>query len=363
MQSAAGKRADAIRSYRKAAELDPDKSIYRFRLAEALFLAGEPFGEELAAALRAAPSDGWTLNLAGQASLAGGDAAGAAERFLQAVAALPGEAAPVVNLSQALSDLGRQDEAIACLGDWPDRSAAAANRLGNALAAGSRLADACEAYRKACSLGSADAELYEYRVNLAAALTELGELADAEDALRRALEIGDDARGLRLMGDIATEYGDLGRAELAYRAALERVPADAATLRRLADHYLARRRYERAEAVAGDLAAVDAEAAAAVMAAIKAATFETLSCASCGRSWDVPTPTPAVPRSRLRGEPPDDSPAGSCPSCGKVYCVACRKDALSDGRFTCPACGANLNLNDDRVRWAVMERVKAAGRD
>jgi transcription initiation factor IIE alpha subunit len=42
--------------------------------------------------------------------------------------------------------------------------------------------------------------------------------------------------------------------------------------------------------------------------------------------------------------------------------VACRRDALSDGRFTCPDCGVNLNLNDDRVRWVVIERVKAEGK-
>ncbi|HPG87305.1 MAG TPA: hypothetical protein PLQ29_11465, partial [Spirochaetales bacterium] len=85
---------------------------------------------------------------------------------------------------------------------------------------------------------------------------------------------------------------------------------------------------------------------------------ETLSCASCEREWVVPRPVPAAPRPKLRGEPPDDSPAGSCPSCGKVFCVACRKDGLVDGRFTCPDCGERLNLNDDRVRWIVLERLK-----
>jgi transcription elongation factor Elf1 len=162
------------------------------------------------------------------------------------------------------------------------------------------------------------------------------------------------------MGDIAEEYGDLGRAELAYRASLEREPGNAAVLKRLAGHYLSRRRYERAQAIASELEPLDPEAASGVRAAIRAATTETLSCAACGQSWELPKPTPSAPRSRLRGEPPGDSPAGSCPACGKVFCVACRRDDLSEGRFTCPECGVSLNLNDDRVRWVVLERIKAA---
>ncbi|PKL23594.1 MAG: hypothetical protein CVV47_13880 [Spirochaetae bacterium HGW-Spirochaetae-3] len=359
--SAAGRREEAIRSFRRAVEMDTDKPIYRYRLAESLFMAGERCEDEISAALEAAPDDGWSLNLAGQAALAKGDAATAAESFRRAAAALPDESDPAVNLSQALSELGRHEEAVAALGDWPEHSAKAANRLGNALAAAGDLEAALVAYRKACSTGGASApELADYRVNAAAALFELGRLADAEEFLRKALETKEDARALRLMGDIASEYGDLGRAEMAYRAALERQPGDAVLLGRLADHYLSRRRFGRAAAMAEELAGVDPEAAAIARAAIRAATFETIRCASCDRAWEAPKPTPTVPRTRLRGEPPDDSPAGSCPSCGKVFCVACRKEALADGRFTCPDCGDNLNLNDDRVRWVAIERIKAS---
>ncbi len=362
IMTSSGKRVEALRDYRKAAELEPERPIYRYRLAEALFVAGEHCDEEIAAALAAAPGDGWTLNLAGQAALSSGKATEAVDYFRKAAAALPAEAVPVVNLSQALSVLGDQEKAQAILGTWPVRNAAAANRLGNVYAMTGKLAAAATEYRTACTLacapGSKDPELPEYRVNLAAALFELGELADAEDSLRRALEARDDPRALTLMGDIAAEYGDLSRAEMAYRAALERAPGDTATLSRLAGHYMARRRYARASGIADELETLDAEAASVLKAAIHAATFETLACSSCERTWEVPKPAPSVPRARLRGEPSDDSPAGSCPTCGKIYCVSCRKDALVDGRFTCPACGGNLNLNDDRVRWIVLEKLK-----
>lgn len=360
----AGKRAEALRAYRKAVELEPAIPIYRYRLAEALFVAGERCDDEIAEALAAAPADGWTLNLAGQAALSSGHASEAAAYFGKAVAALPGEAVPVVNLSQALSALGDHEKALAILAAWPANNAAAANRQGNVFAATGRLEAAISSYRGACALavspGTEDPELPEYRVNLAAALFELGELADAEDSLRRALEARDDPRALILMGDIAAEYGDLSRAEMAYRAALERAPGDPSTLSRLAGHYMARRRYKRAAEIALELEALDPASAASLKAAIHAATFETLACASCPRTWEAPKPPPAVPRAKLRGEPSDDSPAGSCPACNKIYCVACRKDALVDGRFTCPDCGGNLNLNDDRVRWVVLEKLKAA---
>ena len=362
IMASAGKRTEALRDYRKAVELEPELPIYRYRLAEALFVAGERCDDEIAAALAAAPADGWTLNLAGQAALSRGQASEAADFFRKAAAALPGEAVPVVNLSQALSARGDQEQALETLGTWPARNAAAANRLGNVYAATGKLETAANEYRNACALGCSpgtqDPELPEYRVNLAAALFELGELADAEDSLRRALETRDDPRALKLMGDIAAEYGDFSRAEMAYRAALERAPGDTSTLSRLAGLYMARHRYKRAAEIADELEILDPGSAASLKESIHAATSETLACASCKRSWEVPRPAPAVPRARLRGEPSDDTPAGSCPACGKVYCVACRKDALADGHFTCPECGGNLNLNDDRVRWIVLEKLK-----
>jgi len=44
-------------------------------------------------------------------------------------------------------------------------------------------------------------------------------------------------------------------------------------------------------------------------------------------------------------------PAGTCPGCGKTYCVGCRKDVLDDsGRFVCPDCGKTLKLTDDGLK-------------
>jgi len=356
-------RAEAIRAFKKAVELEPARALYHYRLAESLYLSGQPCETVLQSAIALAPNDGWTLNLAGQVRLSAGDAEGASAFFTRARQALPDEPVIVVNLSEALSAMGQQDDALCILGDWPERSAQAANRLGNIFGAAGRLTDAVGAYEKACRLGEGKAETVDYRINLAAALFELGELSEAEDCLRKALETRDDARALMLMGDLATEYGDFGRAEVAYRATLEREPGNPAVLVRLARHYLARGLHQKAEAMASLLDGTRPEIAASIHADIRAATVEIISCSSCATYWEVPKPMPAVPRATLRGELPDDAPAGSCPDCGKAYCVACRKHDLLEGRFTCPGCGTRLNLNDDKIRWIVREYVQKMAAD
>lgn len=359
MLAGEGRRDEAIKAYRKAVELEPERPIYRYRLAESLFASRAPgYETAIAEALESGPGDGWTINLAGQAELAAGKAEAAAALFARAAAALPGEAAPAVNLSEALSALGRHAEAVAALGGWPASSASAANRKGNALAAAGDLEGALASYGAAAALADAkDPELADYRVNRAATLMELGRPGDAETELAAALELREDTRALGLMGDIAGLLGDLARAELAYRAALELDPSDARLRGRLVEHYLARRRYAQAEAEIAALAEIDGPAARAARETLRLATTERLACASCGKEWELPRELPAVKRTSLKGEPPDDAPAGSCPSCGGIYCVACRKEALEGGRFTCPRCGDRLTLNDDRVRWLVLRSL------
>jgi len=354
--AAKGKNAEAIRAFGKAVELEPGVHIYRYRLAEARFNSGEACGPELEAALVSGPDDGWTLNLAGQVSLRAGDAGNASVLFAKAAAALPEEAVPVVNLSHTLEVLGRSAEAVEALGTWPSRSSTAANQLGTLLAAHGKPDEAITAFEHACALDPDDPDLPDFRVNLAAALLGQGRFSEAEEYLRKVLERRDDALAMALMGDIASEYGDFGRAEVSYRGALELEPGNTIILCRLADHYLDRHRYDQAAKVADLLKALDPERAGRIHAAVRSATTETLSCATCGMAWEVPRPVPEAKRASLRGEPPDSSPAGSCPSCGKVFCVACRKESVEDGRFTCPDCGERLNLNDNRVRYLVIQQ-------
>ncbi|HAE21185.1 MAG TPA: hypothetical protein DCG47_02525 [Spirochaetaceae bacterium] len=359
LRSARGERDEALPLFRRALELDNDEALYAYRLAETLFLAGDTgrdFETALATALRLAPQDGWTLNLAGQAELAACRPAEAEAYFAAAEAALPGSPEPALNRSEALLRQGRFEEALAALRPYAESQAAAANQKGNVLAAMDRLEDAVASYGEAVALAGRKGEatrapLADYLCNLGDAALRLGRLADAETALRRSLELNEDRRALLLMGDVAQELGDLVRAELAYRAALRAQEDNGDTLLRLARHYLGRQRYDDAKRYAEQLSEFSPDSARLILDAVYAATTEELRCSRCERLWTCPKPLGPVPRATLRGEPSGDSPAGSCPACGAAYCVSCASEGLQDGRFVCLSCGARLNLNDDRLRW------------
>jgi Flp pilus assembly protein TadD len=378
-----GDRAGAIASFGRALGLEPDYPLYVFRYAEALFLAGRDCSAQLARALELAPEDGWTRNLAGQVALAGGDL-GAARRHLEAArAALPGAPEPAINLAELESREGRLDAALAALAPFSE-SAACRNAAGNALARAAEtttgttsagetaegrevlLARAAREYERATELAPGVAE---YQENLAAAYLELERYSDAEVRIRKALDSGGSGRAFLLAGNLGLVYGDYVRAEAAYRLGLEAAPRDPALLAALGGCYLAERNYAKARDCAARLSALlstgssGGEESANRLAErlardIEEATTERLSCASCGRTWRVPRQLAAQSGASIRAMPPDDSPAGACPSCGKVFCIACRKDSLVDSRFTCPDCGVALKLADNRLRWLVREALK-----
>ena len=74
-------------------------------------------------------------------------------------------------------------------------------------------------------------------------------------------------------------------------------------------------------------------------------------CSNCGEEWVVPKKLPEQPALQLVGEPPDNMPAGKCVECGKIYCIGCVKDTLSEGRLVCLDCGARLKLSEDWMRY------------
>jgi tetratricopeptide (TPR) repeat protein len=382
----AGRRMKALPCFERAASLEPSYPLYAFRLAESLFLLGRPEAKAaIARALELGPEDGWTCNLGAMAILAGAGTAGTgiagagpapgkdgsasslppeeaaeARRLLEkAGKALPGAAEPVINLAELESLSGDHEAALAGLSAFPE-NAAARNQAGNVLVRQGRIDEAVREYRRAVRI---DPSVTEYLLNLAAAYLEIESFSDAEDCVRKALERDPSPRAYLLAGNIALVYGDWVRAEAAYRVGLEAAPDDAVLLMALARTYLGARKLRKAEECARRLAEVDPERAAAFDREYLETTTESLSCSSCGRTWRVPRDLPAQSGASIRGMPPDDSPAGICPRCGKVYCIACRKDELQDNRFTCPDCGEALKLSDNRLRWLVREGMKRAGEE
>jgi len=380
-----------------ALRLEPDYPLYAFRYAERLFLSGKAAGDELARAIgravELAPTEGeqrgWTMNLAGQAALGRGDLA-EARRFLEdARAALPSAPEIAVNLSELTSREGDADAALALLAPFAE-DAACRNQAGNVLAAAAEAARAAplpdgaggpavaadaagearsarnekadefleaaaREYQRATLLDPSQAD---YQANLAAACLELERYSEAEERIRKALDLGSSPRALLLAGNLAMVYGDLPRAEAAYRLGLGSAPGDAALTAALARCYLRLRKPAKAEELARSIEAADPARAAKLLAEIEAETTEGLSCSSCGRTWRVPRALPPQSAASVRAMPPDDSPAGACPTCGKIYCIACRKADLVESRFTCPDCGSALKLSDDRLRYLVRESIK-----
>jgi tetratricopeptide (TPR) repeat protein len=356
-----GRRSDAIGRYREAVGLDPEFPLYRFRLAEALWLEGLRDGEferELEAARAMAPEDGWIANLAGMASAAAGDVEGAAALYAEAIARLPGESAPSINLSELRSAAGDHASALEALRGATD--APSENQRGNVHARAGELDAAASSYRRAIAQ---DPGNVEYLCNLAACYLETEDWSNAEEQVRKALERSPDGRAYRLAGEIALVYGDWVRAETAFRAGLEGNPDDADLLAALARCYIERRDRDKADATVARLSQVDPERGADLGLKARDAFLERLSCAGCGREWWAPRALPAQSSESIRAMPPDDAPAGACPACGKIFCIGCRKDALSaDSRLTCPDCAVPLKLSDDTLRYLVRQSLGMARR-
>jgi len=397
-----GEREKAAAHYEGACRLAPDEALFAWRRAENLWLLGSPEAREVVEkALDSHPGDGWTLNLAARMDLellaearedrvqaaqapSGGEGQGPNEnpdtpdlaerirgRLEAAIAALPAEKAPVFNLSEFLSIEGRHDEALALLSRF-DEDAEARNQAGNVRAReGQRCGargeeEAAEGhylaaerdYRAAIGL---EPDRGEYRENLASLYVELGRWTDAEEELRRILSGSPGPRTYLLAGNLAERLGDWPRAEATYRVGLDGFAGDRGLLTALGRLWVLRRDWPKARDCASKLAATSPSSALRLEREILEASTDSLACSSCGRTWRVPRDLPAQSGANIRGMPPDEAPAGSCPTCGKVYCIACAKEQLVDNRFTCPENGEFLKLSDNRLRWLVREAMRNRG--
>jgi hypothetical protein len=165
---------------------------------------------------------------------------------------------------------------------------------------------------------------------------------------------------------VAVKKGEFPRAESACRAALAIDSNHLPSLLNLGWIYSSTGRWDEVREILVRLEAMDLDEEAAARSAglrqrLKDSMTRLIPCASCGRSWRVPRDPPAVPSLRLRAMPPDDLPAGSCPECGRTYCIGCAKQHLDkDGRFTCPACGRTLKLINGGLKKIVADWAAAS---
>ncbi|MCL2007423.1 MAG: tetratricopeptide repeat protein [Treponema sp.] len=380
----AGKRKEALPLLEEAVSLQKEYALFRFRLAECIFLLNDdPDDEKMLRELNSALSlsmnedegfsiskdneglDGWINNFAAQIALRKGNLELAAKRLERAIAVLGDLPAVRVNQGVLYSLQGSLDKALELLDvdKRDDPEGIMVNCAGNLLYGAGRFEEADSMYRRALS---ALPESAEYLCNRASCLLELGLYGEADDLLARAQSIAPSPSILEMVGYVAAKKGEYRRAEQACMAALEMDPNHAPSLLSLGWMLITAGRHSDAEIIMNRLDKLNlknetAKSREELKARLDEEIYRIVDCSSCERNWKVLKDPPAVPTLRLYAMPPDDLPAGSCPTCGKTYCIACAKTKLDpQGRFICPSCEKSLKLVNEGIKkiihdWAVKD--------
>jgi len=348
MMLAEGENQDeAIMALRRACELEPEYPLYQYRLAEALFFAGFDCAEELERALEIDDGNGWVYNLASLKALNDGDTELAGIYIARARSLLPDNLQVLINFAEIRRRQGSLDEALA-LFDQNDPDALGSGA--NLLVADERNEEAEDWYQRAMKRKPMDAALMTDR---AANCLELGLINEADDLLGKALDIEPSPRIYQLISYLGGRKGEFTRSEIALLQGLDEFPENPTLLHELSAVYLATGKIDKASSLTERLRATDSMGLAdRLEEEIRDAGTTVIACSACGRKWRIPRDIPPQGKLRITAQPPDDMPAGTCPSCGINYCIACAKANLGDdGRFRCGNCGQPLKLIDQGIIW------------
>ena len=243
----------AVKAFKKACDLEPEYGLYRFRLAEALFLSNGKYQPALEQALAADPHNGWVHNLHALAALSENDIEQAEAAVAEARRLLPDEVSLLVNYLEVQR---RKGQLAKCLPLFDiengtadlavERNRAAAfHALANAFADDDAREEAQQWYYKAIKLDPKNPELLTDKAENDYALFLLNE---ADDGLVKALDIQPSVRIYQLIASISVQKGDYARAEVTLRTGLESF-ADSPDLHYdLACVYRNTKRFEQAQA-------------------------------------------------------------------------------------------------------------------
>ena len=216
--------------------------------------------EQELAALRETMADG-TADAAAYARFGGtlaqsGDLAGAERAWRKAAEMEPGVATYRTRLAQVLHRQGRREEAVTLLRQAAANGGADAGSyglLGQILADAKDLPGAEEAFRKAVELNP---KALAFRKSLAGVLNRRGMSEQAADLLRPAVEDGSaDPGTCILLGHSLARFGDLAGAEQAIRRAIELNPSECKLRVELAGMLHRQGRLDEALAILHELAA------------------------------------------------------------------------------------------------------------
>ena len=354
------RREDAIPLLEKAAALAPDYVLYWWRLAESKRTLGREYAGDLDRAAALAPDDPWVNNLLGLAALDRGREQEALDYFTRARAGAEHDIDILLNLSQTLFQTGRPAEARRLIDDELDRvkDARLYNFKGNLAVRERDYETAVALYERAVRLAPSEAL---YMENCAAACLEAEKIARAEELLVKVIDTRPTASAYNLLGNLSVLRTEFLRAEYCFKEGL-RLDPDHHDLRlNLAALSLDRSKYPEAKAlIDGLLEENPADERAGALGKKLRERFELrFACSQCGREWWVYRDIPLKEVGKIRGEPPPESPAGQCPSCGNIYCIACAGAHLKEKRFSCAACGEYLKLSNNYLRYLVVEFLEA----
>ena len=360
-----GHRQEAFGFLEEAVRLAPGYGLFHFRLAENRYLYTDDaddsqVSKELEAALELLPDDGWVNNFAAQISLARNDLA-AAKQHLEKAARTLGEV-PAIRMNRGVLAYlqGSMEEALNILDaeKQDDPQGILANCAGNLLVRKGKYEEADVYYRKAQSYAPDNSE---YLSNRATCLIELGYYGQAEELLSQAQSTPEI---LELISYSAVKRGEYDRAETASLSALDMVPNNIPSLFSLGWIYNTTGRWNDLEKIIARLNKMKLEGNNAqrrdeLHQRLDEGMNKVIGCAGCRRKWKIKRKNDPVPPFKLQAMPPDEFPAGTCPACGKTYCIACAKKHIDrNGRFICYKCKVNLKLADEGLKkiiydWAV----------
>lgn len=335
----------ALKALEKATEIEPDCALYLYRLAETLFYAGFECKEAIQKAIDCDNKNAWVYNISALRALGENDLEGAEEAILKARNLLPDDLSILVNFAEIRRRQGRLFEVLPLLESADAESIHAGGRL---LAEDGFFLKADEWYKKALRLTPHDAELL---TDASENCIELDAVNEADDLLGRALEKERTPRMYQLAARIAQIKGDYARVEVSLLQGLEEFPNTESLLFDLGQYWIFRNKRDQVQNSIESLKAIGAKNSAKELQDIFDSEFtEVFGCDSCERTWRVPKNIEFQSSLRIHDEPPEDLPAGTCPSCGKIFCIGCAKASLGeDGRFRCLDCSTPLKLSDQRV--------------
>ncbi|MBN1648120.1 MAG: tetratricopeptide repeat protein, partial [Spirochaetales bacterium] len=347
-----GEFSSALEFYDRALGLESDFFLYQFRKAEACYYLGRDWEDLLRKALDSRQEDPWLFNFAGIAFSAKGESELAEHYFGQALGLEADAEEILINYSWLKYEQGQLQEALGIVNGRT--SAMINNHLGNIWVSEGEYEKAVSCYEKAVQGDPGNAAYLE---NCAGVWLELDGISRAEELFVKALDIQESASLYNKIGNLAWIRGEYSRAQASYEKALNMAPADIDAMLNLADLRFLKLQYDDARKLIDRAQKIQkTERADGLLQKIRNVTVEDLSCASCGRTWTVPRRLPGQAGLSIKGAPPAEAPAGSCPECGKIFCIACAEKTLKDQRLHCLDCDVPLRLSDPRLRYVLREQ-------